>query len=1060
VLLPSLLVAATPLAAPDQAHAQTIDQLCDSSFENCRTPLLDYIRAEDQGIDVGMWFMEDSRFSTELIRRAQAGVPVRILMDTRSNVQHPAQPAILDALADAGIPMRRRTASGIEHWKIMNFEEQGVLYFGSANFSSDGFVPITPYVNYVDETIYFTNNVSLVNSFKTRFDDAWISSAYTWFANPVSPLARRHAIYPVDPELNIPPGQDFINRTAARLDAENERIDVMMYRIDDSRATNAMVSAHNRGVPIRLIVDPAMYRDESRYPIAFHFDRLYAAGIPMKVTVHQGINHGKLTLLHGQDMTIFGSSNWTTPSANLQHENNLFTTKSLIFSYFEQYFLRRWNNTAPGGVVETGPFVPEPPGQPVNTGPANGAVGVATTGINLSWLGGYWGQYYDIYFGTSSNPPLFAENRFLGPAPTTPHSFLLPTLAAGTTYYWKIVSKTAANLSRSGPVWSFTTTGAPPPPPPGAETVVVWTANIPSGSVFGDWTRVTDATAAGGAALHNPNQGRAKVAPALASPANYFEATFDAIAGTPYHFWVRMKAQSNSTSNDSVHVQFNDSVDAVGTPLARIGTSGSLEPVLQNGPGGPVPSGWGWTENGWGPMGPHVYFAASGTHTLRVQMREDGPTIDQIVLSPADYLSTPPGGRTNDTTILPENDGSGGEPPPPPPPNETIVLWTADVAAGDVHGNWERTIDGTAAGGFSLWNSDLEIAKISPALASPPHYFEASFTAEAGRPYHLWIRGLADGNSLANDSVHVQFSGAVNSSGQPIMRIGSTASAEPVLQAGPGGAAPSGWGWTDNGWGAPGTPIYFATTGVQTVRIQQREDGIAIDQIVLSPDVYLDTAPGARRDDMTILPKSGGSEPPPPPPPPSSEDTIVLWPGTAGAATLAGNWQRTSETSAAGGFALWNPNANAAKIAPALTSPSHHFTMTFEAEAGRAYHVWLRMRAEGDSYANDSVHVQFSDSQNATGTPFARIGTTSSLEVVLQDGPGGATPHGWGWTENGWGALGPHVYFATSGTKTLRIQQREDGPLIDQIVISPDAYLTSSPGARRDDTVILEQQQP
>jgi hypothetical protein len=35
-----------------------------------------------------------------------------------------------------------------------------------------------------------------------------------------------------------------------------------------------------------------------------------------------------------------------------------------------------------------------------------------------------------------------------------------------------------------------------------------------------------------------------------------------------------------------------------------------------------------------------------------VQQREDGAIIDQIVLSPADYLTTAPGARRNDTTII------------------------------------------------------------------------------------------------------------------------------------------------------------------------------------------------------------------------------------------------------------------------------------------------------------------------------------------------------------------------------------------------------------------------
>ena len=51
-------------------------------------------------------------------------------------------------------------------------------------------------------------------------------------------------------------------------------------------------------------------------------------------------------------------------------------------------------------------------------------------------------------------------------------------------------------------------------------------------------------------------------------------------------------------------------------------------------------------------------------------------------------------------------------------------------------------------------------------------------------------------------------------------------------------------------------PIYFATSGTQTIRIQQREDGTIIDQIVLSPDTFFTTAPGARKGDTTILPRN------------------------------------------------------------------------------------------------------------------------------------------------------------------------------------------------------------
>ncbi len=80
--------------------------------------------------------------------------------------------------------------------------------------------------------------------------------------------------------------------------------------------------------------------------------------------------------------------------------------------------------------------------------------------------------------------------------------------------------------------------------------------------------------------------------------------------------------------------------------------------------------------------------------------------------------------------------------------------------------------------------------------------------------------------------------------------------------------------------------------------------------------------------------------------------------------------------------------------------------------------------------------------------------------MVLQDGSTGPAPHGWGWTENGWGSLGTHVYFAATGTHTVRVQQREDGAIIDQIVISPDTFLTTPPGWRLDDMTILQASTP
>src|SRR5687767_4694603 len=59
------------------------------------------------------------------------------------------------------------------------------------------------------------------------------------------------------------------------------------------------------------------------------------------------------------------------------------------------------------------------------------------------------------------------------------------------------------------------------------------------------------------------------------------------------------------------------------------------------------------------------------------------------------------------------------------------------------------------------------------------------------------------------------------------------------------GCGLSGWGWEDDGWGATnrnGVTVRFPAGGFQSIVIQTREDGVSIDQVVLSSEKYPDDA--------------------------------------------------------------------------------------------------------------------------------------------------------------------------------------------------------------------------
>ena len=109
--------------------------------------------------------------------------------------------------------MRGKSLGSSLHWKFMLFPGQETLEVGAANFSDYYFIPVTPYVNYTDEAVYYTDDPALVDSFKTRMDDAWLETAtITNYANINGPLLREYGTFPISPDLLFVPWQNFAKR--------------------------------------------------------------------------------------------------------------------------------------------------------------------------------------------------------------------------------------------------------------------------------------------------------------------------------------------------------------------------------------------------------------------------------------------------------------------------------------------------------------------------------------------------------------------------------------------------------------------------------------------------------------------------------------------------------------------------------------------------------------------------------------------------------------------------------------------------------------------------------
>ena len=301
---------------------------CDAAWENCRTELIRLIRAETQGIYVIQWYTRDTGVVSELKKKHLAGVPVRFIVDRKS--ESATRTGVIQqiyTMRDAGIPLREGPVKYM-HAKSFLFVGQRVAQFGAANLSEYEWRPYDAFRNYRNESNEVHYQRSIVDSLITIYENFWTSNTYLRdYANMTDALrARAHPVYPKDPRWSIQPMDDFSARLIRLIDDENQGIDVNVLRFESMPLADALIRAHRRGVPVRVNTESVEYQSISRPNVAYVLDTLYAAGVPLKWRAHRGNNHEKVAIFHGQQVVVRGSSNWS-PGSDKGNSN-------LEFNYF------------------------------------------------------------------------------------------------------------------------------------------------------------------------------------------------------------------------------------------------------------------------------------------------------------------------------------------------------------------------------------------------------------------------------------------------------------------------------------------------------------------------------------------------------------------------------------------------------------------------------------------------------------------------------------------------------------------------------------------------------
>src|SRR5262249_18859033 len=91
----------------------------------------------------------------------------------------------------------------------------------------------------------------------------------------------------------------------------------------------------------------------------------------------------------------------------------------------------------------------------------------------------------------------------------------------------------------------------------------------------------------------------------------------------------------------------------------------------------------------------------------------------------------------------------------------------------------------------------------------------------------------------------------------------------------------------------------------------------------------------------------------------SAASDIVVY--ASDVTTVSGNWALVSDASAAGGKKMSSGDSGVSTTAAPLANPTDFFDAPISAVGSTPYHVWVRLRATGNSKWNDSVWLQFND---------------------------------------------------------------------------------------------------
>ncbi len=304
------------------------DRKCSSSI--CKE-ILSNINKSEKTIDMAIYgYSHTPEIETAFKNALKRGVKIRLVYDSdiKGGNIYPNTEIITRLIKNNRSDRLSPEAKNIMHNKFYIFDDK-VLITGSANLSH------TDMSGFNSNSIIVAESEEIAKIYKTEFEQMYSGRFHNdKKVNPHKIIQLNNAKFEV---YFSPQDKSISNAVLPLINKSKKYIYIPTFVLTDKRVTEALISAKNRGVEVKIIIDAL----NASVQHSKHKE-LRAGGIEVKTENYAGKMHSK-SMIVDDKYTIIGSMNFSNSGENRNDENLVVIDSEEIAKFYKQFFTYQWN---------------------------------------------------------------------------------------------------------------------------------------------------------------------------------------------------------------------------------------------------------------------------------------------------------------------------------------------------------------------------------------------------------------------------------------------------------------------------------------------------------------------------------------------------------------------------------------------------------------------------------------------------------------------------------------------------------------------------------------------